>query len=114
MGVSNASSRGRRANEPIPGLLQALESAGYDDVLVLDAESFRTVLTERREELLEVIADGDELSVGELADRLGRQQSAVSRDLDALFEHAVIDYERDGRRKIPRVRHETVLHAAVL
>lgn len=112
--MSNTSREGPPGERAVPELLQALESAGYDDVLVLDAESFRTVLTERREELLEMIADGDELSVGELADRLGRQQSAVSRDLDALFEHAVIEYERDGRRKIPRVRHETVLHAAVL
>jgi len=98
----------------VPELLQALESAGYDDVLVLDTETFRTVFTERREELLDAIAEGEDCSVGELADRLGRQQPAISRDLDVLFEHAVLDYERDGRRKIPRLRHETVLHAAIL
>lgn len=98
----------------VPELLQALETAGYDDVLLLDTESFRTVFTERRDELLDAITNADGLSVGELADRLDRQQSAVSRDLDVLFEHAVIDYDRDGRRKIPTVRHETVLHASIL
>lgn len=112
--MSESDTKEPPSEREVPELLRALETAGYDDVLVLDTETFRRVFTERREELLEAIADGDDLSVGELAERVGRQQPAVSRDLDALFEHAVIDYERDGRRKIPRVRHETVLHAAVL
>lgn len=112
--MSETDARTPASERPVPKLLQALEMAGYDDVLLLDTETFRTVFTERRDELLDAIAEDDDRSVGELADRLDRQQSAVSRDLDVLFEHSLIDYEQDGRRKIPKLRHETVLHASIL
>ena len=112
--MSETDARTPPEDRPVPKLLQALDEAGYDDVLLLDTETFRTVFTERRDELLDAIAEADDLSVGELANRLDRQQSAVSRDLDVLFEHSLIEYERDGRRKIPKLRHETILHASVL
>lgn len=103
--MSNSDSRDGR----VPTMLEALAKAGYDDVLVLDRESVGFVFTDRRTELVELIEDGEGLSVGEIAEALDREQSAVSRDLDVLFEYSVIDYEREGRRKIPFLRHETIL-----
>ncbi|AGB16248.1 hypothetical protein Halru_1641 [Halovivax ruber XH-70] len=38
-----------------------------------------------------------------------RNVSAVSRNLDVLFEADLIEYERDGRSKRPQLAHQTVL-----
>jgi predicted transcriptional regulator len=61
-------------------------------------------MTEKRQELLERINEGNVESVRGLSDDLDRDKASVSRGLDLLFE-----YERDGPRKIPKGKHETVL-----
>jgi predicted transcriptional regulator len=85
-----------------------LASAGYDDFLVLEHEAAASVLTERRSELLEAIATENAESITTLADRLDRDVAAVHRDLDVLFEHSLIEYDEDGSRKQPRLKHEHV------
>jgi predicted transcriptional regulator len=94
--------------------IRRLVDAGLTDFLVLEKEAAESVLTDRRLELLERIRDGNDESVTELADSLGRDKAAVSRDLDVLFENALIEFEQDGRRKIPVLRHETVLIEPIL
>lgn len=98
----------------ITELLHILDEAGYEDVLVLDQESADTVLTERRRELLSLIENTERASVSELATKLNRQQSAVSRDLSILYEYNVINFERDGQRKIPVLKYETILTRPVV
>lgn len=95
--------------ETVPAIVRALADQGYDDVLVLQPGDYARVLSERRRELVGAIHATDGLSVGELADHLGREQPAVSRDLDVLFRYDVVDYRRDGRRKLPVLAHDTVL-----
>jgi predicted transcriptional regulator len=85
-----------------------LASAGYQDFLVLEREAAESVLTERRSELLETIATENAESITTLADRLGRDVAAVHRDLDVLFEYSLIEYDEEGGRKQPRVKHEHV------
>ncbi|MDZ7701314.1 MAG: ArsR family transcriptional regulator [Halobacteriales archaeon] len=94
--------------------VRLLAEAGLSDFLVLDKETADQVLTARRLELLEYLRDNEAESVTGLADALGRDKAAVSRDLDLLWEHSLVDYERDGRRKIPSVWHETVLIEPIL
>lgn len=95
-------------------LTRALVEAGYDDVLMLDQETARTVLTDERRRLLDRIAEGDVRSVRGLAADLGRDKGAVSRDLDRLFRHDLVEYEREGSRKIPTPKHETVVVEPIL
>lgn len=95
-------------------MTRALVEAGYDDVLMLDRDTARSVLTEKRQELLDRIAKGDVRSVRGLADDLDRDKGAVSRDLDRLFEYDLIEYEQDGTRKIPTVKHDTVVVEPIL
>lgn len=99
----------RRNDDTHVEYLQWLAESGHDDVLTLRRETASRVLTDKRMELLAEIAEGDASSVRELARRLDRDVSIVSRDLDVLFEAAVIDYERDGRAKRPVLAHENVL-----
>lgn len=90
--------------------VRMLAEGGFSpDFLVIDFETAKAVLTDRRMELLETIRDEEVESVTGLAERLGRDKAAVSRDLDLLCQNQLIEYERQGRRKIPRLLHETVV-----
>lgn len=91
-----------------------LVEAGLSDFIVIDKETAETVLTDRRLELLEYLRDNEVESVTALAEALGRDKAAVSRDLDLLWEESLIDFEHEGRRKIPVVWHETVLIEPIL
>lgn len=88
--------------------LKRLAEAGFDDVHTLRRETAERVLTEQRMELIKEISDGDVSSVRELARRVDRNVSIVSRDLDVLFEAGVIDFEKDGRSKQPVLAHENI------
>jgi predicted transcriptional regulator len=88
---------------------RALARAGYDDVLMIDRETASTVLTTKRRELLEHIREGEIESVRQLATAVDRDKAAVSRDLKTLFTYDLIDYREEGSRKVPELKHETVI-----
>lgn len=94
------------------GVHPETDDGWFEDVLDLDAAT--RVLTEKRRELLERIDEGDVESVRSPANDLGRDKASVSRDLDLLFEHDIVEYERAGARKIPEPKHETVLVKPIL
>lgn len=50
----------------------------------------------------------------DLARRLDRDVSIVSRDLDVLFEAEVVDFEEEGRAKKPVLAHENIFVEPVL
>ena len=95
-------------------LMRRLSRAGFDDVLLLDHETARRVLTEKRRELIDRIKDGDVESVRGLADDLDRDKASVSRDLDTLFEYGLVEYDYEDGRKIPKPKHETVFVKPIL
>ena len=88
---------------------RALIQAGYDDVLMIDRETASTVLTEKRQELLDRIREGEIESVRQLASDISRDKAAVSRDLELLFRYDLIEYREEGSRKIPELKHDTVI-----
>lgn len=90
-------------------MARALATNGFEDVLVTDRETAKKALTEKRQELIGRIREGDIESVRGLADNLDRDVSGVSRDLDILFEADIIEFETDGQCKIPRLKHDTVV-----
>ena len=94
--------------------VQFLVAAGLKDFIVVDKETAEALLTDRRLELLEYLRDNEVASVTALAEALGRDKAAVSRDLDLLWAESLIDFEHEGRRKIPYVWHETVLVEPIL
>jgi len=90
-------------------LAQDLAEQGYDDVLVLTRESANKVLTEKRTELLNVIENEDVESVRELARKVDRDPSRVSKDLKILSESNLVTFnDGKGDRKVPEMRHENV------
>jgi predicted transcriptional regulator len=90
-------------------IARALATNGFEDVLVTDRETAKAVLTEKRQELITRIREGNIESVRGLADALDRDVSGVSRDLDLLFEADIVEFDTEGQRKIPRLKHDTVV-----
>lgn len=82
-------------------MARSLGRGGMDDVHVVSQETAQTVLTPRRREIIQYLKEEDPESVRSLARELGRDKSAVSRDLATLAEHNIITYETDGRAKRP-------------
>jgi len=94
--------------------VRRLTEGGFSDFIVIDRDAAESILTDRRLELLETVRDGGFDSVTDLADTLDRDTAAVSRDLDFLYEHDLIEYEQEGSRKVPSLKHESVLVEPIL
>lgn len=90
-------------------IARALAKEGFGDVYVLDRESAEDVLTPKRTELLDCLREGDTGSVRGLARTLARDKGGVSRDLTVLARHDLVAFCEDGNRKIPKLKHETVI-----
>ncbi len=89
-------------------LSRTLATEGYEDVLFLELETARKVLTEKRLEIIEHIRDENIESIRDLARTLDRGENVVHNDLKLLFEEGVIDFEQEANRKIPVLRHENI------
>ena len=94
-------------------IARALAEQGMEDVYVLDRGSAREVLTEKRTEVLDTLKSEDVESVRHLAEVLDRDKSVVSQDLQVLAKNDLIEYEKEGRRKVPKVKHGNVVVAPI-
>jgi len=90
-------------------MARALARGGMNDVQVLSHESAARVLTPKRRELVEVLRGETVESVRDLARHVERDKGQVSRDLEILAEHGVVDFEEEGRAKRPYLQHEHVV-----
>lgn len=99
----------KNARKPPVEFIRELSKTDLKDVHVIRRETASRVLTPERERLLDTIAENDISSMRDLARKVDRNVSIVSRDLDVLFEADIIEYEQDGRSKIPQLAHENVL-----
>jgi len=89
--------------------MKALAEAGYSSFLILNREAANDLLTERRMELIEAIREEEPDTISELAEAVDRKVSAVSRDLDILAKHTVIEFEEGpGGRKKPVLDQEYI------
>ena len=90
-------------------IARALAKEGFEDVYVLDRESAERVLTEKRTAMLDWLRDEEIGSVRGLARELDRDKGSVSRDLEILARHDLVAFRENGSRKIPVLKHETVI-----
>lgn len=98
-------------NKSLPTIdyLRQLEQAGITDATLLRRETAERVLTEKRMELLREIAGGEEItSMRDLARRVDRDISRVSKDLEILSKANIIEYEQKGNSKRPVLKHSNV------
>jgi predicted transcriptional regulator len=78
-------------------------------VQVISWESAETVLTPKRRELIETLRETTPESVRGLARELDRDKSQVSNDLSTLAELGVIQYEKNGNAKAPRLTQDHIV-----
>lgn len=89
-------------------LSRMLSEEGYEDVLILDPEDARKVLTEKRLEIIETLKNEELNGIRDLSRKLGRNESNVFEDLKVLFEKGVIDFEEEKNRKVPVLSHRNI------
>lgn len=94
--------------------MKMLAENGYSDAVVLRRETASEVLTDERTRIVDTLRDREVESMTELADVLGREKSAVKRDLDTLFKYDIVEYEEEGRKKAPRLKHAHIFVEPVL
>lgn len=95
-------------NTNIPEIAKALEEVGYNNILFISLETAEEVLNEERMDILHKIEEENIRSIADLARRLDRQNRAVHRDLIALAKQGMVDFKKDGRSKIPVLRHDAI------
>jgi len=83
----------------------------YEDVstYVVPAKLAKEILTDKRIEIIRTVREQQIESKRELARKLDRDIKSVSRDLDILFKHGVINYEEKKGRKIPELSADKII-----
>lgn len=89
-------------------LSKQLLKKGFEDVLFLNHDTARKVLTEKREEIIKTIKNEEVESIRDLSRKLGRKENVVYEDLGILFEAGVIGFEKLKNRKKPVLRHKNI------
>lgn len=69
-------------------------------------EAFRKAMTPQRFALLRIIRERQPGSIRELAEIAGRDMKNVSEDLKVLLEMDLVEMERHGKSKAPRMHYE--------
>ena len=67
------------------------------------ADIFNAVAEGRRRDLIAELSQGEAFSVGELAERLGMRQPAVSKHLGVLRKVGLVSVIKDGRLRLYRL-----------
>ena len=67
------------------------------------ADIFAVIADATRRELMSVLADGGELSVGQMVERLGLTQPTVSKHLRVLREHGLVTVRENGQHRYYRM-----------
>lgn len=88
---------------------EALTQHGFVDTLVLARERAGDIFHERRLEIVDHLKNHEPQSVRALANELSYDKGVVSRDLQKLTELDVVEFEKAGRAKAPRLKHRHVV-----
>lgn len=79
-----------------------------EDVLILDPESYSKVSTEKRKEIIQALRRNSYDSKKELAEDLDRDLKNVHDDLEILRRNSVVEFEQDGRKISPGLKHKYI------
>lgn len=90
-------------------MARSLARGGMPGVQVITWEVADEILTRKRRELIETLRTSEVESVRGLAREVGRDKAQVSRDLGVLAEHGVIQYEKNGTAKQPRLTQQHIV-----
>jgi predicted transcriptional regulator len=98
-------------DEAFDHAIEQANSEGAPDEAVRSFErvaDIRTLLTDRRLDLMRTIMTDDPESIQALADILGRNYADVHSDVQVLAEHHVVYFDINGRAKRPVIPYDHV------
>jgi len=72
-----------------------------ETVNVVPKDLAKKILTEKRIEIIETVQEEEVESINDLARKLDRDPSIVTRDLELLKRYGIIDFKKEGNRKVP-------------
>ncbi len=102
----------KKANS-IKNLIQKITAEEIDlpdEALVfLDLYTLLQVVTEKRVEIIEIIAKHSPHSIQKIADQTNRKKQAVDRDIKILEKYGIIELLPEGREKIPKLMKKIVV-----
>ena len=122
MSSDTATGKKTKSREPISDprrvrtrseVAQALSRAGFGDVYVVPYEIAEEVLTTRRRQIVDALAEREFESQRELARHLDLDPGNIKRDLALLIDHDIVAREDTGRSKRPYLKHDTVVQEPV-
>lgn len=70
------------------------------------AAAFQAIAEPNRRRILEILAESDELSSGEIASHFRQTPAAVSQHLGVLAQARLVAIRREGTRRLYRLRNE--------
>ena len=80
-----------------------------DDFILLDADSYSKVATPSRRKIIETLRNREFSSQKALAQELGRDEKNIHDDLNLLRRQGIVEFERNGRSKKPKLKHQYVV-----
>ena len=78
-------------------------------ILILDDEQVPSILTKERIRIIRLLRRGKVRSLSELAEELGRDPSAVNRDISVLEHSGIVSRVRNGRGMRPVLAFDVIL-----
>jgi ArsR family transcriptional regulator len=82
-----------------------------EDVYEVHAEFCRTSANTKRLKVLDVLSDGDELTVSAIQDRTGINQSTLSQHLSKMRDKGVLKRRKDGVNSFYSISDDRVITA---
>lgn len=86
-----------------------LSQHGFEDTLILPREQAPEVCHERRLQIIDYLAENEPSSVSALGRALGYNKGEMSRDLQNLANVDVVEFEKVGKSKVPRLKHSQIV-----
>ena len=99
------------ADEAFDHAIEQVDAAGVPDEAVRSFErvaDIRTLLTDRRLDVMRTIMADSPQSIQALADTLERNYADVHGDVQVLAEHHIVYFDTDGRTKRPVIPYDRV------
>ncbi len=74
----------------------------------LIADYFRSLAHPTRIEILQLLKDRDEMCVCEIVEKLKKDQSNISRHLNALKRSGIVEFRAEGVRSFYRIKYSEI------
>lgn len=84
------------------------EVVGLENCLILNFRTARDLLTDKNIEVIKELKNSEPKSSSELANKLGRDEEELKKELRKLYKYSVIDFVEENNNKKSKLRHKNI------